>query len=89
MAYENDNGNGIRPEQPQPPKKNSDIGSWIFIAVMFAVWWPIGLIMLLSKLSEGGGKKKNTRAHATRLLRRGSARPSGPSPRRRSGRAAP
>ena len=64
MAYENDNGNGIRPEQPQPPKKNSDIGSWIFIAVMFAVWWPIGLIMLLSKLSEGGGKKKNTRAHA-------------------------
>ena len=63
MAYENDNGNGIRPEQPQPPKKNSDIGSWIFIAVMFAVWWPIGLIMLLSKLSEGGGKKKNTRAH--------------------------
>ena len=64
MAYENDNGNGIRPEQSQPPKKNSDIGSWIFIAVMFAVWWPIGLIMLLSKLSEGGGKKKNTRAHA-------------------------
>ncbi len=63
MAYENDNGNGIRPEQLQPPKKNSDIGSWIFIAVMFAVWWPIGLIMLLSKLSEGGGKKKNTRAH--------------------------
>ena len=64
MAYENDNGNGICPEQPQPPEKNSDIGSWIFIAVMFAVWWPIGLIMLLSKLSEGGGKKKNTRAHA-------------------------
>lgn len=69
MAYEYDNDSGFRPEQPQPPrqqppKKDSDIGSWIFIAVMFAVWWPIGLIMLLSKLSEGGGKKKNARVYA-------------------------
>ena len=68
MAYEYDNENGFQPEQPkpprqQPPKKDNDVGSWIFIAIMFAVWWPIGLIMLLSKLSEGGGKKKNTRAH--------------------------
>ena len=69
MAYEYDNENGFRPEQPQPPrqqppKKDSDIGSWIFIAIMFAVWWPIGLIMLLSKLSEGSGKKKNARTYA-------------------------
>ena len=40
---------------------DSDIGSWIFIAVMFAVAWPIGLIMLISKLGEGG-EKKNTAA---------------------------
>ena len=33
MAYDNDNS--LR--QPQPPKKDSDIGSWIFIAVMFTV----------------------------------------------------
>ena len=69
MAYEYDNENGFQPEQPkpprqQPPKKDNDIGSWIFIAIMFAVWWPIGLIMLLSKLSEGGGKKKNVRTYA-------------------------
>lgn len=69
MAYEYDNENGFRPEQPQPPrqqppKKDSDIGSWIFIAIMFAVWWPIGLIMLLSKLSEGSGKKKSARTYA-------------------------
>ena len=43
MAYDNDNS--LR--QPQPPKKDSDIGSWIFIAVMFTVAWPIGLILLL------------------------------------------
>ena len=62
MAYEYDNDNGLR--QPQPPKKDSDIGSWIFIAIMFAVAWPIGLIMLLSKLSEGNGKKKTVRTYA-------------------------
>ena len=66
MAYEYDNDNGFQPEQPrpprqQPPKKDSDIGSWIFIAVMFTVAWPIGLILLLIKLSESGNKKKNAR----------------------------
>ena len=37
---------------------NSDMGSWIFIAFMFAVAWPIGLVMLISKLSESGGTAK-------------------------------
>ena len=37
---------------------NSDMGSWIFIAVMFAVAWPIGLILLISKLSEDGKSAK-------------------------------
>ena len=62
MSYEYDENNGL---QPKPPKKNNnDLGSWIFIAVMFAVAWPVGLILLLSKLSEGGGKKKNVRTYA-------------------------
>ena len=61
MAYEYDNDNGFRPERPQPPKKDNDVGSWIFIAVMFTVAWPIGLILLLIKLSESGNKKKNSR----------------------------
>ena len=60
MAYEYDNDNGFR--QPQPPKKDNDLGSWIFIAVMFAVAWPVGLILLLSKLSEGGGRKMRQQA---------------------------
>lgn len=41
---------------------SSDMGSWIFIAVMFAVAWPIGLFLLISKLSESGGSKKKTTA---------------------------
>ena len=60
MSYEYDENNGL---QPKPPKKNdNDLGSWIFIAIMFAIWWPIGLIMLLSKLSEGGGRKMRQQA---------------------------
>lgn len=50
-------------KQSQPPKRpdNGDMGSWIFIAFMFAVAWPIGLILLISKLSENdGGRKKTT-----------------------------
>ena len=39
MSYEYDGSSGL---QPQPPKKNNnnDLGSWILIAVMFAVAWP-------------------------------------------------
>ncbi len=55
MSYEYDGNGGL---QPAPPKKDdNDLGAWIFIAVMFAVAWPVGLILLLSKLSEGGKKK--------------------------------
>ncbi len=55
MSYEYDGNGGL---QPAPPKKNdNDLGAWVFIAVMFAVTWPVGLILLLMKLSEGGKKK--------------------------------
>ena len=73
MSYEYDENNGL---QPQPPKKdnNNDLGSWIFIAVMFAVAWPVGLILLLSKLSEGGGKRMRDQARdAWRRTAAGSA----------------
>ena len=60
MSYEYDENNGL---QPRPPKKNdNDLGSWVFIAIMFAVAWPVGLILLLSKLSEGGGRKMRQQA---------------------------
>ena len=40
-------------------KDNVDIGGWILIAVLFMIWWPLGLIALLSKLSD---KPKKTSA---------------------------
>lgn len=48
-----------QPPRSQPPKKqqDNDIGSWILIAILFAVGaWPIGLILLISKLSDGRSK---------------------------------
>ena len=73
MSYRYEgNGNFSTDEQwrtqPQPPKKpdNGDMGSWIFIAVMFAVAWPIGLILLISKLKESGGKKTTTTKTTTK-----------------------
>lgn len=56
-----------QPVRPQPPKKNdSDIGSWIFIAVMFAVAWPIGLFFLIGKLSDGSKKRTATASKTAR-----------------------
>ena len=86
MAYEYDNDNGLR--QPQPPKKDSDIGSWIFIAVMFAVAWPIGLILLLIKLSESGNKRKNARRTAGQSGQRTSQRVTAASPQAEKARSA-
>lgn len=84
MAYDNDNS--LR--QPQPPKKDSDIGSWIFIAVMFTVAWPIGLILLLIKLSESGNKKKNSRRTTGQSGQRTSQRVTAASPQAEKARSA-
>ncbi|HCL20811.1 MAG TPA: hypothetical protein DHW47_02575 [Oscillibacter sp.] len=62
MSYEYDENNGL---QPRPPKKNNnnDLSSWIIIGAMFLFGlWPVGLILLLSKLSEGGGRKMRQQA---------------------------
>lgn len=51
----------------QPPKKSdNDIGSWIFIAVMFAVAWPIGLILLITKLSDSSKKRTTSTSKTAR-----------------------
>lgn len=66
MAYQYDESQGFRPEgapPPPPPRKsgseknNNDLGSWIFIIVMLGVAWPVGLILLISKLSDSSGRK--------------------------------
>ena len=44
-----------------PQKKDSDAGSWVWIAVMFAFGlWPIGLIMLINKLKDTPRRDYNT-----------------------------
>lgn len=51
------------PQQQQ--KKDSDLGSWIFIAVMFAIAWPIGLFLLISKLSDGSRRRTGSTGKIT------------------------
>ena len=74
MAYQYDENQGFRPEgtpPPPPPRKNgveknnNDLGSWIFIIVMLSVAWPVGLILLISKLSDGSGRKNRAPRQAS------------------------
>lgn len=74
MAYQYDENGGFRPEgtpPPPPPRKNgveknnNDLGSWIFIIVMLSVAWPVGLILLISKLSDSSGRKNRAPRQAS------------------------
>ena len=74
MAYQFDENEGFRPEgtpPPPPPRKNgveknnNDLGSWIFIIVMLSVAWPVGLILLISKLSDSSGRKNRAPRQAS------------------------
>ncbi len=60
MSYEYDENSGLH---PTPPKKNGDWGSWLLIIVMLAAVWPVGLVLLISKLSDSS-KKKGSRSSA-------------------------
>lgn len=66
MDYQYDR-DGVRPEEQRPagesaPQKpnggqqDNDLGAWILIVVMFAVAWPVGLILLIKKLTDNPGK---------------------------------
>ena len=57
-----------RTEADAPKKKSGgDVGGWILIAVMFATGlWPIGLIMLISKLSDQPKKTGASRSSGAR-----------------------
>ncbi|MBQ0037882.1 MAG: 5-bromo-4-chloroindolyl phosphate hydrolysis family protein [Clostridiales bacterium] len=57
MGYYYDESGNLHPKKQE---KESDIGSWVFIGILFAVGlWPIGLIMLISKLTDDKDKKKS------------------------------
>ena len=73
--FEYDPESGTFRPYPQPPKKKNDpdIGSWITIAVLFMIWWPLGLFALWGKLSDKPRKKS---AHTTRTVSTGGMRTS-------------
>ena len=61
MAYSYDDREGEARQEPprRPPKKDdNDFGSWAIIAILFAVAWPVGLVVLLAKLFGGDTKRK-------------------------------
>lgn len=58
MSYRYDGNGGFTQGSPTPPKKDKDIGSWILIGVMFMVAWPVGLFLLIDKLTKDDKKEK-------------------------------
>ncbi len=59
MAYYYGDGNYQNNQNNQNRKPDNDWFSWGLIAILFITGlWPIGLILLISKLSDGSGRKK-------------------------------
>ena len=52
MSYQYDPQKGFDREKP-----DNDIGSWVLIGIMFMVFWPAGLFLLISKLTDETKKK--------------------------------
>lgn len=50
--------------KPNKPDKN-EVWSWVVIALLFAFAWPVGLIVLLAKLSDGKRKRTSSGAQPT------------------------
>lgn len=53
-----ENKNAIQPKKPD----NSEAWSWVVIGILFVFAWPVGLIVLLAKLSDSNKRKKNSPA---------------------------
>ena len=60
MNYDYDPNSGFTPhKENRPPSNNSDWVGWLLIGLFFVTGlWPVGLIMLISKLSDGSSRKK-------------------------------
>ena len=74
MTFE-DNGN-FRPEQrPYSGGQNgggnrdNDFGAWLLIGIMFLVAWPVGLILLIKKLSDNPQRTKKVVSDTAEHLR--------------------
>ena len=57
--YHNDRDGAQPPHQPNTPQRtpnpngqSNDFGAWLLIGIMFLVAWPVGLILLIKKLTD-------------------------------------
>lgn len=63
---------GMPDDAPREKKRTEgEVISWLLIFISFSIFWPLGLFLLIRKLSEGGGKR--SRAEAIPPLRAESA----------------
>ena len=61
MNYDYDPNSGFTPRKENRPPNNEWV-SWLLIGILFITpAWPMGLIMLISKLSDGSSRKKVNR----------------------------
>ncbi len=61
MNYDYDPNSGFTPRKENRPPNNEWVG-WLLIGLFFVTGlWPVGLIMLISKLSDGSSRKKVNR----------------------------
>jgi len=60
MAYSYNGSSGFQPNgSPRKPDRD-EVGSWILIGIFFLTGlWPVGLILLISKLSDGSRRKQS------------------------------
>lgn len=90
--YHNDRDGSPPPRQssttrrtPNPNGQNNDFGAWLLIGIMFLLIWPVGLILLIKKLTDNPQKVKKaasdtaaqvrSRARQTRIQTRQTVQP--------------
>ncbi len=80
MEYHYDYRNGENGSHPQPPAPNkpngqqdNDFGAWVLIGVMFLVAWPVGLILLIKKLTDNPQKLKKAASDTAARVRAAGA----------------
>lgn len=76
MAYQYDDNGDFRPEHTtgsgeknSPQTKDNDLGAWLLIGVMFLVAWPVGLFLLINKLTDNPQKLKKAASDARAHIR--------------------
>ena len=93
--YHNDRDGAQPPHQPNTPQRtpnpngqSNDFGAWLLIGIMFLVAWPVGLILLIKKLTDNPKTKRaaantaaqvRSRAQQTRTQAQQSAPQTAPS----------